>query len=294
VLANLSELSGAAIRQARATVRGIRSRCTLAVLVAAAGALLGALLGVGAGQWIGWSTAGPLPTDEEAAAVARLALAGPVPAPTRFTPIFGYDGNGGYGPGRVRFVLPADPDAAAFAWQTKDVRVRLGNAGWHVDKGSGTGLVFVADKGGQRVRYSTGPHRVRFDVVRAQPMWVLPAGAAVGLLGAVFGWVVTRWAWRNGVRRPLVRRRAASGVALLGAALVLPAAAVAVYQQGRGYAHLSRPGVPLWSAVAVPVPGVLAAIGVTLLLATMFVAGIGAVADPDEADAAPEPARAGV
>jgi hypothetical protein len=190
--------------------------------------------------------------------------------------------------------LNADPRAAAFKWQTKDVRVRLGNAGWHVDKGSGTGLVFVADKGDQRVRYSTGAHEVRFDVVRAQPMWVLPAGAGMGLLGAVFGWTAVRRAWRNGRRRTSGRRRAAPGLAVAGAVLVLPALALVVYQQVKGYTHLSKPGVPLWSAVAVPMPGILAAVGVVALLVAMFVAGAGATVDGTDAAAEPIHDRSGL
>ena len=288
--------------RARVTVAAARarSRWPAAVLRPVAGALLAAaLLGLGGaafGQWIGWQTASPLPTDAEAEAIARLALGGPAPEPDRRDPIYGMDGDGRYGAGRVRFTVPADPAAAAYPWQVKDVRVRLATAGWAVDKtwaGDGPyessraarrasaqraeradGLQFVADKGDWRVTFTVGPgDEAHLDILRAAPLWVPVGGLTGGLLGAVVGWLAGRWAVRRWRGLTGVPRRTALVLAAAGAIGMLPAVAVTLVREAVGYAQLSRPQVPLWTGVAEPALRPLAALaGLVLLVALATVA----------------------
>jgi len=242
------------------------------VLVASLVALITGLAGAAIGQWAGWRTAKPLPGDAEAAAIARLALGGPVPSPLRHEPLFGYDESGAYGSGYVRFTVPGDPQSAAFEARSKDIRVRLATAGWRVDKARAPGLVFVADKGDWRVRYSTeGTDRMHLDIVRRQPVWVLPAAALAGLLGGVLGWFA---AWRGMRRwRGLVGRARRSALALagFGAVALLPALATLAAQQIAGYAELSRPQIPLWTAVTNPVVQLLAFLGALAAVAAFAV-----------------------
>jgi hypothetical protein len=283
-------------RRVRDTVALLRSRWTTALLMAALGAVVAGLVGAAAGQWVGWRTAGPLPTDDEAAAIAGLALGGPVSGPERREEPFGY-GPEGYDAGYVRFTVPADTRAAAFEWRAKDVRVRLDTAGWRVDRvWEGTGLdsgrragesratrppegvVFVADKGDWRVRYSVaGADAVHLDIVRAQPIAVLPAGALGGLLAAGLGWFVAGWATRRRATLGRWPRRAATALAGLGAAALLPALVVTAVRQISGYAVLARPQIPLWTAGAHPVLRsllVVAAVALVAALATVAVARI--------------------
>jgi hypothetical protein len=278
-------------KRVRGAAEAVRARWSATLLIVAVGALIAGLVGATAGQWAGWRTAGPLPADGDAAAIARLALGGPAPAAERRDDLFGSTPDG-YGPGYVRFTVPADLRAAAFEWQAKDVRVRLRTAGWRVDQAwrgpssrgrqAGApapveppdGLIFVADKGDLRVRYSAaGTDAVHLDVVRAQPMAVLPAGALGGLLGAGLGWLATSWAvrrWRRldgGRRFAAVSRRAVAASAGLGAVALLPALIVTGVQQIIGYVELARPQIPLWTAVTQPVVGVLAALAALSMVA---------------------------
>jgi hypothetical protein len=245
------------------------------------------LAGGSVGQWLGWRTAGALPTDAEAEAIAGLAVGGPVPEPERKDEFFGYDADGNYGPGYVRFVLPADPAAASFPWQAKDVRVRLDTAGWSVDKtwaGDGPdessdpkrastdraervdGLLFVADKGEWRVRYSAGPgDEARLEIVRLAPIAV-PAGGALGLLlMAGLGWLVGLRAARRATYLSSFAKRCARWLVLASAVGMLPSLVLTLTRLVVGLAQLSSPQIPLWTAFAEPVLLPLAVAAVILL-----------------------------
>jgi hypothetical protein len=241
-----------AAQQVRGAVAAARARWSVRLLAAVAGALVAGLVGAGAGQWLGWRGADPLPTDSEAAAIARLALGGAAPAPQRHEPIWGYEGDGSYGPGHVRFTVAADTRAAAFERQAEDIRVRLHTAGWRVDPGRAPERAFVADKGAWRVRFSALDDRFRLDLVRVQPVWVLPAGVLGGLVGAALGWFAVVLAWRRGVRLARPARRLATVLALAGAALLVPPLALLAVEQAGGYLQYARPQIPLWTVLAGP------------------------------------------
>jgi hypothetical protein len=265
-----------AAQRIRTAVTAVRGRCSAWLLVAALSALIIGLTCAAAGQWAGWRTAGPLPGDSEATAIARLALGGgPVPVPVRFEPLFGYDESGAYGSGHVRFIVPGEHESPAFNAQEKDIRVRLETAGWRVDKAQAPGLVFVADKGGWRVRYTTaGVDRLYLDIVRTQPMWVLPFAALGGLLGGLLGWFAAWWAvrrWRGLSGRP---RRLALALAGFGALALLPTLGTLAAQQISGYAEVSRPQIPLWTAVTNPVVQLLAILGAVAVLAALGVCAL--------------------
>jgi hypothetical protein len=287
----------------------VRTRWPAAVLRRVAVVLLAAaLVGLGGaafGQWIGWQTASALPTDAEAEAIARLALGGPVPEPDRRDEIYGMDGTGRYGSGRVRFTVPAEPASAAYPWQVKDVRVRLSTAGWTVDKtwaGDGPyessrearragaqrservdGLQFVADKGDWRVTFTVGPgDEAHLDIVRAAPLWVPVGGLAGGLLGVAVGWLVARWAVRRWRGIAVVPRRTAVVLAVAGAIGLLPAVAVTLVRAAVGYAQLSRPQVPLWTGVAEPGLRPLAALAALALFAALATVAIARPAQPTD------------
>jgi hypothetical protein len=229
----------------------------LAVLAA----LLAALFGAAAGQWIGWRSAGALPADDEASAVARLALGDDAPVPRRRDDLFGYDvvinkllvavvGSDGYGPGHVRFTRPTDTGSAAFERQTKDVRVRLQTAGWGIDLAGGGPLLFVGDKAGLRAEYSIAePGLVALTIVRAQPRWVLPLGAAGALAGGVLGWLLARSTSRRLPRLSARKRATIRWLVTAGVLGTAPALVITGIEQGIGYATLSRPQIPLWNAV---------------------------------------------
>jgi hypothetical protein len=262
--------------------------------------LVAALVGLGGaalGQWIGWQTAAALPTDVEAEAIARLALGGPVPEPDRRDEIYGMDGTGRYGAGRVRFTVPAEPTAASYPWQVKDVRVRLDTAGWRVDKtwaGDGPyessrevrragaqrservdGLQFVADKGDWRVTFTVGPgDEAHLDIVRAAPLWVPVGGLAGGVLGVALGWLVGRWAVRRWHSVTVVPRRMAAVFAVVAAVGLLPAVAVTLVREAVGYAQLSSPQVPLWTGVTEPGLRPLAALAALALFAALATVAI--------------------
>jgi hypothetical protein len=290
---------------------GARARWPAAVLRPIAVALLAAaLLGLGGaafGQWIGWQTASPLPTDAEATAIARLALGGPAPEPDRRDEIYGMDADGRYGGGRVRFTVPADPAAAAYPWQVKDVRVRLATAGWSVDKtwaGDGPyessrdarragaeraervdGLQFVADKGDWRVTYTVGPgDEAHLDIVRAAPLWVPLGGLIGGLIGAVLGWLAGRRAVRRWRGLTGVPRRTAAVLAVAGAIGMLPAFVVTLVREAVGYAQLSRPQVPLWTGIAEPTLRPVAALAALALLAAFATVAVTRPAGPPSVD----------
>jgi hypothetical protein len=286
-----------------------RARWPASVLRPAAVALLAALLlGLGAaatGQWIGWQPAGALPTDAEAAAIARLALGGPVPEPDRREKIFQFDENGRYSPGRVRFTVPVDPAAAALPWQIKDVRVRLATAGWSVDKtwaGDGPdeskratrrasaqraepvhGLQFVADKGEWRVTYTVGPgDEAHLDIARAAPLWVTVGGLVGGLLGAALGWLVGAWAVRRWRGLSGVPRRTASILAAAGALGLAPAVVLTLMRGAVGHAQLSRPQVPLWTGIGEPGLRAIAAVATFSLLAALITVAFARSRQPAE------------
>jgi hypothetical protein len=275
-----------AAQHLRDTAAAARARWSVTLVITALGVVLGGLVGAGAGQWVGWRAAGPLPSDSDASAVARLALGGVAPLPQRYEPLFGYDADGGYGPGRVRFTVPADPAAPAFERQAQDVRIPLDTAGWKVDKAGRTGLVFVADKGDWRVRFSTATEHVHLDLVRAQPLWVLLAAALGGVLGAALGGLLARRAWRRGVRLRQPWRRVGATAAASGGGLLLPAFGSTLVQQITGYAQLSRPQVPLWAGAAGPVTRPTALLATALLTVALAVVAVGRaapVADPPDA-----------
>jgi hypothetical protein len=290
-----------------AVVSKVRSRWPGTALRPLAVALLGAVLlgltGAAAGQWIGWQSARALPTDAEAAAIARLALGGPVPEPERRDEIFGRDSNGRHGPGRVRFTVPADPASAAFLWQAKDVRVRLDLAGWSVDKtwaGDGPdestpatrrastqrtervdGALFHADKGDWRVTYTAGPgDEAHLDIVRAEPLWVPIGGLGGGLLGVGFGWLAARWAVRRWAGVGGVRRRTAVILAAAGGLGLVPVLVLTLAREAKGYAQLSRPQIPLWTAVTEPVLQPLAAVAALTLGAALVTVAASRAASP--------------
>ncbi|GAA1029646.1 hypothetical protein GCM10009557_18910 [Virgisporangium ochraceum] len=287
-----------------ARVRAVDWRPLLVALFVAV--LLG-LAGGSLGQWIGWRTAGSLPTDAEAEAIARLAFAGPVPPPERRDEFFGYDRNDAYGPGYVRFTMPADPAAASFPWQAKDIRVRLDTAGWAVDRTWAIdgpdeksdpsrrassdraerveGLIFVADKGDWRVRYLAGPgDEARLEIVRVAPIAV-PAGGALGfLVFAGVGWLIGQRAARRFSHLGGFARRCARWL-LLGSVLgMLAPLALTLVRLGAGHAQLSSPQIPLWTAFAEPVLMPLAVAAVILLCAAGAVVAGASVPEPAPAE----------
>lgn len=276
-----------------AAVARARARWPAAILRPLAIALLAAVvLGIGGGaigQWFGWRSAGALPTDAEAGAIARLALGGPAPEPDRRDELFSMDGE----PGRVRYTVPVDPAAAALPWQVKDVRVRLATAGWTVDKtwaGTGpsesskatrrasvqraepvNGLQFVADKGDWRVTYTVGPgDQANLDIVRAAPLWVPVGGLIGGLVGAALGWFVAGWAVRRWRGTAGVSRRVAAVLAAAAGVGLLPATALTVAREAIGYAQLSRPQVALWTGLTEPALRSLAILGTLAALAALL------------------------
>lgn len=272
----------------RVLVARVRSVNWRLLLVAAFVAVLLGLAGGSLGQWLGWRTAGALPTDAEAEAIARLAVGGAVPAPERQDEFFGYDPDGVYGPGYVRFVLPADPAAASFRWQAKDVRIRLDTAGWSVDKtwaGNGPdqksdpskasssdraervdGLMFVADKGEWRVRYSAGPgEEARLEIVRLAPIAVTAGGALGGLGFAGLGWLLGLRATRRFAHLGGLAKRATRWLVLASAAGMLPLLLLTLVRLITGHAQLSSPQVPLWTAFTGPVLQPLGVAAVILL-----------------------------
>jgi hypothetical protein len=269
-------------------VASVRSVDWQPLLVAIFVALLLGLAGGSLGQWAGWRTAGALPTDAEAEAIARLALGGPVPASERKDEFFGYDPNDTYGPGYVRFTTPADPAAASFPWQAKDIRVRLATAGWSVDRTWAVdgpdeksdpskrasseraerveGLLFVADKGEWRVRYTAGPgNEARLEIVLLAPVAV-PAGGALGfVLSAGAGWLTGQRAVRRFSRLGGCPRRCARWMLLASVLGMLPLLLLTLVRLGAAHAQLSSPQVPLWTAFTEPVLQPLAVAAVVLL-----------------------------
>ncbi|GIJ48557.1 hypothetical protein Val02_54430 [Virgisporangium aliadipatigenens] len=238
-------------------VRARRSATVLALAVAVFGAVLGALAGAAVAERAAWQAAGPLPSDREASALARLVMGAAVPPPERFDVRFGYDPSGAYGPGRVRFRIPGERPEPALS----DSRVRLATAGWTVSPTAGG---FSAVKGPWRVEFAPdGDAFVRLDVLRARPMWVAPVAAFGGLLGALCGWLVTLWVWRRGVRLPDgAPRRVALGFAAAGALCAVPVLAVT------GYTQLPTPlDRPLWTALTYQAVGLAAAASLVLLAA---------------------------
>jgi hypothetical protein len=261
---------------------GVRARWSRSLAVALLATALGALAGAAVGQWSAWQTAGPLPGDMEAAAVARLALGGPAPTPQRRDHLFGY-ADGRYGPGHMRYTVPADPRAAAFQRQVKDVRVRLRTAGWRVEEAGGPiagspRLLFVADKGERRLRYLAAGDRVILEIVRGQPLLVAPLGALGALLGAALGWFGARWTQRRAAGRTPAARRTVRLLAGLGGVLVVPPVLVTAVMQAVAYAQVSGPQTPLWTAALQPGLRWFTVTGALALAAALVAA---AVARPD-------------
>lgn len=301
----------AARPRARSLVARARTVTWPPILVALFVAVLLGLAGGSLGQWAGWRTAGALPTDPEAEAIARLALGGPVPEPERKDEFFGYDPNDTYGPGYVRFTVPADPAAASFPWLAKDVRVRLATAGWAVDKTWAIDgpdeksdpskrasseraervedLIFVADKGDWRVRYSAGPgDEARLEIVLLAPMAV-PAGGALGFfLFAGTGWVIGLRAARRFSHLGGLARRCARWL-LFGSVLgMLPLLLLTLVRLATAHAQLSSPQVPLWTAFTEPVLQPLAVAALIVLCAGWAVVAGARV--PERAEKPFEPA----
>jgi hypothetical protein len=231
-------------------VARVQSATVVAAVIAVFGAVLGALAGAAVAERIAWRAVAPLPTDGAASALARLVVGAQVPAPERFDVRFGYDPSGTYGPGRVRFTIPGERAEPRIA----DMRVRLTTAGWSVEPTDGG---FTAEKGTQRLEFGPdGDARMRLDVMRARPMWVAPAAALGGLLGAACALPVTLWVWRRGTRlRDGPTRRVAAGFAAAGALTALPVLLVTAVEQARGPLD-----VPLWTALTHPVVGTAAAV----------------------------------
>lgn len=293
----------AARPRARSLVARARSVTWRPLLVAVFVAVLLGLAGGSVGQWVGWRTTGALPTDAEAEAIARLALGGPVPTPERKDEFFGYDPDGTYGPGYVRFTIPADPASASFPWQAKDVRVRLDTAGWAVDRTWAIdgpdeksdpskrasseraervdGLIFVADKGEWRVRYLAGPgEEARLEIVRRAPI-VVPAGGALGFLVlAGAGWLVGQRATRRFSHLGGGTRRCARWLLLASALAMLPLLVLTLVRLVTAYAQLGSPQVQLWTAFTEPVLQPLAVAGVILLGAAGAVVAGARIPDP--------------
>jgi hypothetical protein len=274
------------------------------ILVALFVAVLLGLAGGSVGQWLGWRTAGALPTDAEAEAIARLAINGPVPEPERRDDFFGYDPDGAYGPGYVRFVLPADPASASFPWLAKDVRVRLDTAGWTIDKtwaGDGPdeksdpsrrassdraervdGLMFVADKGEWRVRYVAGPgDEARLEIVRLAPIAVTAGGALGGLLSAVAGWLIAMRATRRFGHLGGFGKRATRWLVLASVVGMLPLLLLTLIRLVAAHAQLGSPQVPLWTAFAEPPLMPLAVAAVILLGAAAAVVAGARLPEPE-------------
>ena len=289
----------------RSLVTRVRSVNWRPILVALFVAVLLGLAGGSVGQWLGWRTAGALPTDAEAEAIARLAIDGPVPEAERRDEFFGYDPGGSYGPGYVRFVLPADPASASFPWLAKDVRVRLDTAGWAIDKtwaGDGPdaksdpsrrassdraervdGLMFVADKGEWRVRYLAGPgDEARLEIVRLAPIAVTAGGGLGGLLSAVVGWLIGMRATRRFGHLSAFGRRAARWLVLASVVGMLPLLLLTLIRLVAGHAQLSSPQVPLWTAFAEPLLMPLAVAAVILLGAAAAVVVGARLPEPEQ------------
>ncbi len=275
------------------------------LLVALFVAVLLGLAGGSLGQWVGWRTAGSLPTDAEAEAIARLALGGPAPESERKDEFFGYDRDDTYGPGYVRFTTPADPAAASFPWQAKDVRVRLATAGWAVDKTWAIdgpdeksdpskrasseraerveGLIFVADKGDWRVRYSAGPgDEARLEIVLLAPVAV-PAGGALGfVVFAGAGWLIGVRATRRFSHLGDFARNGARWLLLASVLGMLPLLLLTLVRLVAAHAQLSSPQVQLWTAFTEPVLQPLAVAAAILLGAAGAVIAGARVPEPIE------------
>ena len=173
-----------------------------AVLVA----LTCAALAAAAGAWLGWRTAGPLPTDAEARTIAAsLAPGVPVRLAARHDPVFGYErdrpmtwlfGDDDYNGGHVDVTL-------AGAEPTR-VQGGLRAGGWSVETDPALGV--SARKGEFAALVTPVDDAVTVEFGRTRPVPVRPLELAGWVAGVLAGWFVARrllaappLAWATGV-----------------------------------------------------------------------------------------------
>jgi hypothetical protein len=212
----------------------LRPRTRRAGAVAVLAALTLAAGGAAAGSWLGWRTAGPLITNEQARALtAELVPGAPAQATERHDVLFGYEnpadagtwffGNDDYNAGWVEITLPWNASGTT----VDALRASLGVRGWDVTGADGPSL--QANRGDVVVDVeAAGPHgpagpqpEATLTFQRTEP----PAAALGTLLGAVLG-LLTGW----GAGLPAVSRRR-GGVATAAALVLLPVSLLVLLDQ---------------------------------------------------------------
>jgi len=232
-----------------------------AVLVA----LTCAALAAAAGAWLGWRTAGPLPTDAQAQQIAAtLAPGAPVVVDARHDAVFGYEqdrpmtwllGDDSYNGGHVDVTL-------AGAEPTR-VRGGLQAGGWRVEADPTLGV--SARKGEVAALVSPGGDAVTVEFGRTRPAPVRPLELAGWVAGVLAGWFVAR--------RLLAAPPIAWAAGVAGLVLLLPGT---VLTTGQIFAETSLPATitppALWGDYAGFGVHLLSLAGAALCLLAAFTA----------------------
>ncbi len=208
---------------------GIRCRFrlrpgTFSKIAAAVTTLTGVAFGSLLGTWAAWNwTAGPLPSDSEADAIARSTVVAEPRSHQRFDFIFGDASSIGLGvQGNIWYFYGTDEEEPIRAQATQALRAN----GWTVMPGQC--CVDIAVKGEVRM-YVTDYDLI---MVRATPSTV-PWFTAVGaLLGMYAGWMLTARNGRLLARRTTRQKIAAAAAAAAGFSALLPAIYYAVFHTG--------------------------------------------------------------
>src|SRR5688572_22977596 len=227
-------LDGALPGQRRPTMRsalsviwsGIRCRFRLrpgkfSRIAAAVTTLTGAVFGAVLGTWAAWNwTAGPLPSDAEADAIARSIVVTDINLRLRYRHdfIFGDDNIiGQRAPGNIWYSYGSDEDEPIEAKAREALRAN----GWAVSSWQCRRCawpVSLAAKDDLRVMVSSN----ELIMTRATPSavpWFMAIGA---LLGAYGGWMLTARTGRLLARRTPRQKTAASAAATAGFLVLLP------------------------------------------------------------------------
>jgi hypothetical protein len=180
----------------------------LVALTCAAAAAAGA-------AWLGWRAAGPLPSDDQARAIAATLVPGaPVALGDRDDSLFGYAhgaplawlvGDNHFTGGFV--------DVALGATTSSQVQAAMRAAGWRVDTDRSLGV--SARKGKVAAQLYQQDNSVTVELVRSRPAPVRPLELAGWVAGLLLGWPAAL--------RLIAARRSARITGLAGAALLLPA-----------------------------------------------------------------------